>query len=90
MIARLVFLGDGKPKPYRLPDVDQAIAELATHINAATRVLRAGHGLPGPDAQEEHNDFRIALPASPTTYLQTKNAAFMRTFGEFAQIWGCR
>ncbi len=90
VIARLVFLGDEEPKPYRLPDVDQAIAELAAHVTAAIGVLRAGHALPGPDAQEEHNDFRIALPASPTTYLQMKNAAFMQAFGAFARIWNCR
>jgi hypothetical protein len=90
VIARLVFLGDEEPKPYRLPDVDQAIAELAAHVTAAIALLRRGLALPGPDAQEEHNDFRIALPASPATYLQIKNAAFMRAFGEFARIWGCR
>jgi hypothetical protein len=90
VIARLVFLGDEEPKPYRLPDVDHAIVELAAHVTAAVALLRQGTALPGPDAQEEHNDFRIALPASPTTYLQIKNAAFMRAFGEFARIWGCR
>jgi RecB family exonuclease len=90
VVARLVFLGDEEPKPYRLPDVDQAIAELAAHVTSAIALLRAGVALPGPDAQEEHNDFRIALPASPTTYLQIKNAAFMRAFGEFARIWSCR
>lgn len=90
VIARLVFLGDEEPKPYRLPDVDQAIAELAAHVTAALALLRAGLSLPGPDAQEGHNDFRIALPASPMTYFQIKNAAFMRAFGEFARIWGCR
>ena len=90
VVARLVFLGDEEPKPYRLPDVDHAIAELAAHVTAAIALLRAGHALPGPDAQEEHNDFRIALPASPATYLQIKNPTFMRAFGEFAQIWGCR
>lgn len=90
VIARLVFLGDEEPKPYRLPDVDQAIAELAAHVTAALALLRAGLSLPGPDAQGEHNDFRIALPASPITYFQIKNAAFMRAFGEFARIWDCR
>jgi hypothetical protein len=88
--ARLVFLGDEEPKSYLLPDVDQAIAELVTHVTAAIALLRQGIALPGPDAQEAHNDFRIGLPASPTTYLQTKNAAFMRAFGEFARIWSCR
>jgi PD-(D/E)XK nuclease superfamily len=90
VVARLVFLGDEEPKPYRLPDVEQAIGDLATHVTAAIALLRQGIALPGPDAQEEHNDFRIALPASPTTYLQIKHAAFTRAFGEFARIWSCR
>lgn len=90
IIARLVFLGNEEPKPYRLPDVDRAIAELGGHVSAAITLLRAGQALPGPDAQEEHNDFRLALPSSPATYLQLKNAAFMRAFGEFARVWGSR
>jgi hypothetical protein len=90
VIARLVFLGDEEPKPYRLPDVDRAIAELTAHLTTAIALLRKGSALPGPDAQEEHNDFRIALPASPKTYLQVKNASLMRTFGAFARIWDCR
>ena len=70
--------------------VDQAIAELGGHVTAAITLLRGGHALPGPDAQEEHNDFRIALPSSPAAYLQLKNGAFMRAFGGFARVWGCR
>jgi PD-(D/E)XK nuclease superfamily len=87
VVARLVFLGDEKPQPYRLPDVDRAIAEIAAHVTAAIALLRQGITLPGPDAREEHNEFRIALPASPTTYFQIKNTAFMRAFGEFVRIW---
>ena len=90
VIARLIFLGDQEPKAYRLPDIDQAISELSTHITAAIALLRTGQGLPGPDAQEEYNEFRVALPASPATYFQIKNAAFMRAFGEFARVWNCR
>jgi RecB family exonuclease len=90
VITRLIFLGSEEPRAFRLPDVEQAIAELAEHIAAAIALLRAGHALPGPDSQEEYNDFRIALPASSSTYLQIKNAAFMRDFGEFARIWSSR
>jgi ATP-dependent helicase/DNAse subunit B len=90
VIARLVFLGDEEPKPHRLPNVDQAIAELAAHVTGAVSLMRQGVTLPGPDAQEEYNDFRLALPASPATYLHTKRAAFMRAFGEFARIWSSR
>jgi hypothetical protein len=90
VVARVVFLGAEEPKSYRLADVNQVIVELAAHVRAAFVLLRQGSALPGPDAKEEHNDFRIALPASPTTYLQIKHAAFIRAFGEFARIWGCR
>ena len=76
-----------EPKPYRLLDVDQAIAELATHVSTQARLLRRGTALPGPDAQEDWNDFRLALPASPATYFQIKQAAFGRAFGDFARIW---
>jgi hypothetical protein len=90
VVARLLFLGDEEPKPYRLPDVSQAIAELSTHVTAAMALLRKGIALPGPDAKDEHNDFRIALPASAANYFQIKNAAFIRTFGEFVRMWSCR
>lgn len=90
VVARLVFLGDDEPKPYRLADVDQTIADLAAHVTAAGVVLRKGTALPGPDAQEDWNDFRIALPASPATYFQIKQGAFSRAFGDFARIWSCR
>ena len=69
---------------------DGKIAELGGHVTAAITLLRGGPALPGPDAQEEHNDFRIALPSSPAAYLQLKNGAFMRAFGGFARVWGCR
>jgi hypothetical protein len=90
VISRLVFLGDDEPKPYRLPDVDHAIAELSAHVTAAGVILRQGSALPGPDAVEDWNDFRLALPASPSTYFRTKQAAFSRAFGDFARVWSCR
>jgi len=90
VVSRLVFLGDEKPTPYWLPNIDQAITDLTAHVTAALALLRQGTTLPGPDAQEKHNDFRVALPASPTTYLQAKNAAFMRAFSAFSRIWRCR
>jgi hypothetical protein len=90
VIARLVFLRDGEPKPYRLLNVDQAIAEISAHMSAAGDLLRRGVALPGPDAREEWNDFRLALPAAPATYLQLKQAACRRAFGDFARIWSAR
>lgn len=90
VIARLVFLGAYQPKPYRLPDVDQAIADVGAHVSAAGDLLRRGIALPGPDAREEWNDFRLALPAARATYFQTKQAALGRAFGDFARIWSAR
>lgn len=90
VVARLVFLGDDQPKPYRLTDVDQAIADISTHVTAARDLLRQGTALPGPDAREEWNDFRLALPVSSGTYFQIKQAAFARAFGDFARVWSCR
>ena len=90
VIARLVFLGGDQPKPYRLPDVDRAIADISAHVSAAIDLLRRGVSLPGPDAREDWNDFRLALPASPAIYFQIKQAALSRAFGEFARIWSAR
>lgn len=90
VIARLVFLGADQPKPHRLLDVDQAIANIGTHLSAAGDLLRRGVALPGPDARENWNDFRLALPAVRTTYFQTKQAALGRAFGDFARIWSAR
>ena len=90
VVARLVFLGDDKPRPYKLPDVDQAIEDIAAHVTAAGVLLRQGTALPRPDAREDWNDFRLALPASPDTYFQLKRTALGRAFGDFARVWSCR
>lgn len=90
VIARLVFLGADLPRPHRLPDVDQAIADIGAHVTSAIDLLNRGVALPGPDAREDWNEFGLALPASPTMYFQIKQAALARGFGEFARIWSAR
>jgi hypothetical protein len=90
VIARLLFLGAQKPRSYKLPDIDQAIAAIAEHVTAASALLRQGTTLPGRDAPEKWNDFRLALPASPDGYFQTKRAALSRAFGQFAGVWSYR
>jgi PD-(D/E)XK nuclease superfamily len=90
VVARLVFLGADRPKPYRLPNVDQAIADVSGHVGAAVHLLRRGIALPGPDAREDWNDFALALPAAPAVYFQSKQAAFARAFGAFARVWDLR
>lgn len=90
VIARLVFLASDRPRPYSLPDIDQAIADIAMHVGAAVDLLRRGIALPGPDAREDWNDFALALPAAPAVYFQSKQAALGRAFGDFARIWSVR
>jgi hypothetical protein len=90
VVARLVFLGADRPKPYSLPDVDQAIADISGHVSAAVHLLRRGIALPGPDAREDWNDFALALPAAPAVYFQSKQAALGRAFGDFARVWSLR
>ncbi len=90
VVARLIYLADQEPRVYKLPDVDQAIAEIAAHVTAASVLLRQGRALPGPDARESWNDFRLALPASPAVYFQVKQAALSRAFDDFARVWNCR
>jgi RecB family exonuclease len=90
VIARLVFLGTDRPRPYSLPDVDQAITDVGVHVSAAIDLLRRGIALPGPDAREDWNDFALALPAAPAVYFQSKQAALGRAFGDFARIWSLR
>jgi hypothetical protein len=90
IVSRLFFLGAEQPKEYRLQDVDAAIAEVATHVGAALALLRQGIALPGPDAREVWNDFRLALPASAATYFQLKNGAFMRAFGDLTRAWSAQ
>ncbi|MCA1367197.1 PD-(D/E)XK nuclease family protein [Bradyrhizobium sp. BRP14] len=90
VVARLVYLGDRQPRPYRLPDIGLAIADLAADVTAAVALLRRGTALPGPDAQEERSDFRLAMPASLATYFRIKNAAISRAFGDFCRVWSRR
>ena len=90
VVARVVFLDANRPKPYRLPDVDRAIADISGHISAALHLLRRGIALPGPDAREDSNDFALALPAVPAVYFQNKQAALGRAFGDFARVWDSR
>ena len=90
IVARLVFLGDDVPRPYSLPNVERAIKEIASHVSAACALLEQGTALPGPDASERWNDFRLVLPAAASTYFFRKQSAFVRAFGGFSSVWRCR
>jgi RecB family exonuclease len=91
VVARLVFLGgDPRPRAYRLADVDAAIAEIGSHLTAACTLLEQGLTLPGPDAQEPWNDFRLALPAGLGSYLELKRQAFSQGLAGLSRVWSSR
>jgi len=86
IVSRFLFLGEDKPRARPLRDVDEAIGTLSVLVGAAARTLLAGTALPGPDAGEETNDFRLALPAA-ATYLLRKRTAFADIFGDHVRVW---
>lgn len=74
--AVLVYPTAGVQRPMRDPDA--TLEGLAHAIDAAFDVLRSGRALPGPDAFEEWNDLRLALPADVARgYRARKEAAFV-------------
>jgi RecB family exonuclease len=91
VIARLVFLGADQPKEFRLSDIDKAVVDTASYVTAARGLLLRGLALPGPDAHDDENDFRLALPAAAqATYYPIKRAAIGRAFGDFSRVWSAR
>jgi len=73
--ALLVFPAAAERRPMRDPDA--TLAGLARAIDAAFDALRAGRSVPGPDAFEDWNDLRLALPADVARgYGLRKKAAF--------------
>jgi hypothetical protein len=89
VVARLVYLVDESPRIFKLQDVDLAIEAVAADVTAACAVLLRGVALPGPDAREPWNDFRLALPAADGIF-QVKQAAVSRAFGDFSRVWSRR
>lgn len=87
VIARLLYLGEDAPKPYRLKDVDGAIAELASLLRKGRALLEAGTALPGLDAWERWNEFRLAQPANLAFYRRIKQGALAQGFDEFTKVW---
>lgn len=90
--ARLVYLGGAAPEQHILSDsdVDRTASEIVAHINAAYALLRAGTALPGPEAHEPANEFRLARPAAGASYGMTKHMAAEEALGTFTTVWGPR
>ncbi len=80
--ARLIYLAEDAPREHSLVDVVGAIGGLGTHVMAATDMLRRGLALPNPGAEDDWNDFRLALPSPGTGYLQIKAGGIARELGK--------
>jgi hypothetical protein len=88
VISRLVYL-DGISEPFSLrgETLDNAIAEISRYLNLACAQLRSGGVYPGPDAQDEYNYLRIALPAEIDSYFRIKRPAFSVGHREIMPLW---
>lgn len=90
VVSRLLYLTSDQPREHRLPNVAEAISDVASYASAAAHALRKGLALPGPTAQEEYNPVAIALPAMRRVYLQRKGASINQALGEFVEVWRSR
>jgi hypothetical protein len=71
---------------FPLADVDGALATLAAGIRIARNSLEQGLALPGTDVADRFNDFKLALPASPS-YLNLKKPLAEEKLGAATKIW---
>ena len=91
VVARLVFLGADRPKPYRLPNVDQAIADISGHVSAAVHLLRRGIALPVPTHAKTGTTSRYAAGGARRSIFQRKGDGIRpRLRGDFARVWSLR
>jgi hypothetical protein len=88
VVARLLYL-EGEPREVKLPNLDAALQQISEFVVVACDSLNRGVAVPGQDADGEHNDLRLAMPASPA-YLRRKRAAFARSAGRLASFWNAR
>ncbi len=89
IVSRLAYLA-GESVPMRLQGetLEEAMADAAAFIRTASRIVRSGAAVPGPDARERFHDMRLALPADRDAYLRRKQEAIAAILGELASLWG--
>jgi RecB family exonuclease len=87
-VSRLAYLASERA-PMRLQGqtLDEAMSDVAAFIGIASRIVRCGAAIPGPDARERFHDMRLALPADRDTYLRRKQDAISAALGELAPLW---
>jgi hypothetical protein len=77
---------EGEQALFPLPDVDAALAQLATALAIARKNMINGIIAPGADAGDRFNDFAFALPASPS-YVDRKSDPARERLGKAVAIW---
>ena len=85
--ARLAFLQRDPAALASLPEVDGTIDLAVRHLAGAAASLLQGASLPGPDADDEWADRRIALPALTSGYSTLKRPAFHEALKEVGRAW---
>jgi PD-(D/E)XK nuclease superfamily len=88
VLAALLYprAAEGEQALFPLADVDSVLAQLTTALTAARENIINGIAAPGCDANERFNQFRFALPASPS-YLDRKGESARKGLGKAADIW---
>lgn len=72
-----------------LAEPDATLTALSSYLRLACDSLCAGHGLPGPDAADEHDESIFALPANAAAgYRARKRAAARDRLSAAADVWG--
>jgi hypothetical protein len=87
VVARLAYLEP--PLLLPLADLEGALGQISTFVEAACALLMRGIAPPGRDADSGTNDLRLALPASPA-YLRRKAAKFAQAGDQISRFWDAR
>jgi PD-(D/E)XK nuclease superfamily protein len=88
IITRLIYLA-GEPLVVKLENLDAALALISEFVSETVAGLQRGMAAPGPDAHQNSNYLRLALPASPA-YERRKRQAFSKATNKLWTYWNAR
>ena len=77
---------EGEQALFPLPDVSATLDLLSGAIAIARTNVENGLALPGPDAEDNYNDYAFALPAN-ASYLARKRPLADQQMGDAVKIW---
>ena len=88
IISRLIYL-DGVSRPFSLrgEPLEAAMKDISHYLNVACAQLRAGRACMGPDARDQFNDLRLAMPADIESYFLIKQTAFAANNRDLSALW---